>query len=79
MSKIRQPEVDKIINVLNTSNKQVLNLNGTWGSGKTYVAKMVFNQLKDNKDESKLLAIYINLSDYEYVSDPLVPFLINIL
>lgn len=79
MSKIRQPEVDKIISVLKTSNKQVLNLNGTWGSGKTYVAEMVFNQLKENKDENKLLPIYINLSDYEYVSDPLVPFLINIL
>lgn len=62
----------------------VLNINGKWGSGKTYLSKLVEEDLNkgyvDNQTyQNKIIALRINISDYDYGNDPLVPFIITLL
>lgn len=75
---IRKQLVNKIINVVTTDdfNHMVLNINGVWGSGKTYVSKLVEEEVNKN---NQCIVLRINISDYDYCNDPLVPFLTVIL
>lgn len=74
---IRQKEKQKIIEALIKNQNNTLNINGKWGCGKTYLSKLVQNDL--NQDQRRMIALRVNISDYSYVNDPLVLFIITIL
>lgn len=75
---IRRNEKDKIVAVLVKNINDTLNINGKWGCGKTFLSKLVQADL--NQDVSnKVIALRINISDYSYVNDPLVLFIVTIL
>lgn len=74
---IRRHEKEKVVNVLITKKNETLNINGKWGSGKTFIAKLVQNEL--NQVNQNIIALRVNISDFSYVNDPFVIFLITIL
>ncbi|AUR51213.1 P-loop NTPase fold protein [Aquella oligotrophica] len=78
MSELRNNEVSKIITVLKNNDNLTLNINGKWGSGKTYVSDLVMSKL-NGLQRMGFLALKVNISDYDYCADPLVPFIITIL
>lgn len=76
MSNARHKEVENIYNIFNKINHRTLNINGFWGCGKTYVSKLVENKINLINE---FTVLRINLSDYDYCNDPLIPFLAVIL
>ncbi len=74
---IRRREKQNILNALINSQNKTLNINGKWGCGKTYLSKLVQNDL--NQDQRRMIALRVNISDYSYTNDPLVLFIITIL
>lgn len=76
-SMIRQKEKQNVINALLRNNQNnTLNINGKWGCGKTYLSKLVQGSIQD---QERMIALRVNISDYSYVNDPLVLFIITIL
>lgn len=71
----RQGEIDRIYKIFETTNNKVLNINGAWGTGKSYLSKGLETKLLEQGYD----VLRINVSDYEYSSDPLIPFLITLL
>lgn len=77
MSGSRNSEISRIYNVLTENNNLILNINGAWGIGKTFVSEKV--ERKINEEEPNCMAFRINLTDYDHYDDPLIPFIIVIL
>lgn len=74
---IRRKEKQNVINALLRNNQNnTLNINGKWGCGKTYLSKLVQGSIQD---QGRMIALRVNISDYSYVNDPLVLFIITIL
>lgn len=74
---IRRKEKQNVINALLRNNQnKTLNINGKWGCGKTYLSKLVQGSIQD---QERMIALRVNISDYSYVNDPLVLFIITIL
>lgn len=72
---IRSIEADRILNVLRKEANETLNINGKWGCGKTFVSRLVQSRL----GSGDVIALRVNISDYYYVNDPLILFIITIL
>lgn len=59
--------------------KFVMALNAPWGYGKTHIAHQLIQQMEDEGSTPVVIPIFIDLSDYDYVNDPLIPFIVEIL
>lgn len=59
------------------SDKSVIGLNSSYGTGKSTFIKMSINYLK-NHDEEKILPVYVNVSENEFTSSPLLNILHSI-
>lgn len=78
----RQPIIDRIINILHTISANdgtcTFALNGKWGSGKTFVLKMLESQLLDyepnegEKPQKKYLVLNYNCWQYDFYEEPLM-------
>ena len=59
--------------------KFVMTLNAPWGYGKPHIAAQLIDKMRRSKDSIPVIPIFIDLSDYDYVNDPLIPFIVEIL
>ena len=59
--------------------KFVMALNAPWGYGKTHIAHQLIKQMGGGGSTPVVIPIFIDLSDYDYVNDPLIPFIVEIL
>ena len=71
----RSNEVAKLTHIIEKINNKVINLNGNWGAGKTFLANKLSESLSTSHN---YLTIKIELANYEYTQDPLIPFYIAI-
>lgn len=72
----RQGIIDQIIQLLNiiSDNRSscTFALNGTWGTGKTFVLTRLMKQLLDYQDGEKFFVFHFNCWQYDYYEEPLV-------
>lgn len=72
----RQGIIDQIIQLLNIVSEKhtacTFALNGTWGSGKTFVLNKLMQQLLDYQDGEKFFVFHYNCWQYDYYEEPLI-------
>ena len=56
----------------NTKSSCTFALNGKWGTGKTFVLKMVECQLRDYQAGEKFAVFHYNCWEYDYYDEPLI-------
>lgn len=77
--------IDKIYPILTDpkNDKFVMSINAPWGFGKTYLANELITKINRpsyNQEYNGAIALpIIDLSDYDYVNDPLIPIIVEIL
>ena len=75
----RQKFVDKIkklVEISSLNKSWSIAINGSWGSGKTFVMNMLE---KDLKEDSENIVIYYDAWSNDFYEDPLIAILYNIL
>ncbi len=72
----RQEVIDRIMKLLDVVSEKhsscSFSLNGTWGSGKTFVLNRLMKQLLDYQDGEKYFVFHYNCWQYDYYEEPLV-------
>lgn len=72
----RQEFVDKVFNLVEVIASQhgscTFAIDGTWGSGKTFVLNMLESKLREYQDGDKYLVFHYNCWQYDYYEEPLV-------
>ena len=72
----RQGVIDQIIQLLNIVSEKhtacTFALNGTWGTGKTFVLNKLMQQLLDYQDGEKFFVFHYNCWQYDYYEEPLI-------
>lgn len=74
----RQEFVDKIISTINFANDKkswTFAIDGAWGSGKSFVLKMIEKELKDNQD---YLIVKYDAWKNDFYNEPLIAILYNV-
>lgn len=72
----RQGIIDQMMQLLtiisDSHSSCTVALNGTWGSGKTFVLNRLMKQLLDYQDGEKFLVFHYNCWQYDYYTEPLI-------
>jgi hypothetical protein len=79
MTLYRQKDLDKLMKFFQNEGNSNLTIaiNGGWGSGKSYLIDQLIKEI--NQDKKEIIAIKINLANYSYVNDPLIPFILEVI
>ena len=72
----RQETIDQIMQLLNivsdNHSSYTFALDGSWGTGKTFVLNRLMKQLLDYQDGEKFVVFHYNCWQYDYYEEPLV-------
>lgn len=74
--------VDKLYSIIteDRTEKYVIAIDALWGFGKTYLAQLLMNKMASEENKiNPVLPVFIDLSNYDYINDPLMPFIIEVL
>lgn len=74
--------VDKLYSIVteDRKDKYVIAIDALWGFGKTFLAKQLIEKTADEENRiNPVLPVFIDLSNYDYINDPLMPFIIEVL